>query len=59
LRPGQTADVELLIAFARLSLAAYKIPRRMEIGVSLPRTASGKIQRGRVRERYLSPPSSG
>ena len=41
-----------MIAFARHSLAAYKVPRRIEIGVTLPRTAAGKVQRGLLREHY-------
>ncbi len=54
LRPGHAATAEELIAFARLSLAAYKIPRRIEIGLTLPRTAAGKIQRGAVRLGFLA-----
>ncbi|GLR65468.1 acyl-CoA synthetase [Acidocella aquatica] len=54
LRPGHTATAEALIAFARVSLAAYKIPRRIEFGVTLPRTAAGKIQRGAVRLSFLA-----
>jgi acyl-CoA synthetase (AMP-forming)/AMP-acid ligase II len=53
LRPGFGATQEELIAFARTLLAGYKIPRRVEIGVSLPRTASGKVQRAMLRKRYL------
>lgn len=53
LRPGQSATQEELIAFARNSLAAFKIPRRIEIGVTLPRTASGKVQRGVIRKHFL------
>jgi acyl-CoA synthetase (AMP-forming)/AMP-acid ligase II len=53
LRPGHTATQEELIAFARGSLAAFKIPRRIELGVTLPRTASGKVQRAAVRKHYL------
>ncbi|MEO0030447.1 MAG: hypothetical protein RIS94_205 [Pseudomonadota bacterium] len=54
LRPGHEADPDEIIAFARKSLAAYKIPRRVELGVSLPRTASGKVQRGLVRQRFMA-----
>ena len=59
LRPGHSADSETLIAFARQHLAAYKIPRRFEFDVVLPRTASGKIQRGLLRSLYLdiAPPA--
>jgi len=53
LRPGHTVTQDELIAYARTCLAAYKIPRRIELGVTLPRTASGKVQRGAVRLRYL------
>ncbi|MET0546001.1 MAG: AMP-binding protein [Caulobacterales bacterium] len=53
LKPGQTTDADDVIAFARKSLAAYKIPRRIELGVTLPRTASGKVQRGAIRKHFL------
>ena len=53
-RPGHALNAEDLIAFARQSLAAYKIPRRIELGVALPRTASGKVQRGLIRKQFLS-----
>jgi acyl-CoA synthetase (AMP-forming)/AMP-acid ligase II len=53
LRPGHAVEVEEVIAFARLSLAAYKIPRRIEVGVSLPRTASGKVQRAMIRKYFI------
>ncbi|HUD94495.1 class I adenylate-forming enzyme family protein [Sphingobium sp.] len=54
LRPGHSVDPAEVIAFARKSLAAYKIPRRIETGISLPRTASGKVQRGMVRKHFLT-----
>jgi acyl-CoA synthetase (AMP-forming)/AMP-acid ligase II len=53
LKLGQSATQDELIAYARTCLAAYKIPRRIEIGVVLPRTASGKVQRGTIRKTYL------
>jgi acyl-CoA synthetase (AMP-forming)/AMP-acid ligase II len=53
LRPGQQIDAEEVIAFVRKSLAAYKIPRRIETGVPLPRTASGKVQRALIRKHFL------
>ena len=49
LREGHVVTAEDLITFARDHLAAYKIPRRIEFGVALPRTASGKVQRGTLR----------
>lgn len=52
-RAGVDVTAEVIIAFARAHLAAYKIPRRIELGVTLPRTASGKVQRNLVRDHYL------
>lgn len=53
LRPGHDVDPEEVVAFARKSLAAYKIPRRIEVGVTLPRTASGKVQRALIRKHFV------
>jgi long-chain acyl-CoA synthetase len=43
--PGQPLDPELLRKWARERLAGFKCPRRIEIVSSLPRTATGKLQR--------------
>jgi acyl-CoA synthetase (AMP-forming)/AMP-acid ligase II len=53
LRPGHATTQEALVAFARTLLAGYKVPRRIEIGVTLPRTASGKVQRAALRKQYM------
>ena len=53
LKPGQTIDPDEVIAFARRSLAAYKVPRRIEVVDLLPRTASGKVQRALIRKQFL------
>ncbi|MCB5945655.1 AMP-binding protein [Acidocella sp. KAb 2-4] len=53
LRPGHTVTQEELIAFTRTCLAGYKIPRRIEFGVTLPRTASGKVQRAAIRKYFI------
>lgn len=42
-----------LIAFCREHLAGYKCPRAVEFVTDLPRLDSGKIQRAKVRDRYL------
>ncbi|MFQ5558546.1 MAG: hypothetical protein ACE5GB_13705, partial [Acidimicrobiales bacterium] len=41
---------EDLIAFCRDRLAGYKRPRRIELVSELPKTATGKIQRYRLRD---------
>jgi acyl-CoA synthetase (AMP-forming)/AMP-acid ligase II len=52
---GAAVDVEALTSVLRMSLAGYKVPRRMEVWTEpLPRTASGKLLRRVVRERLES-----
>lgn len=48
--PGATVDPGELIAFCRVGLAAFKRPREVLVLGELPKTATGKIQRGVVRE---------
>jgi len=50
-KPGQEVDAEALKAFVKERLAAYKYPRVIEFIAELPKTATGKIQRFRLRER--------
>ena len=52
LRPSATADeakVAELQAFAKQQIAPYKYPRAVEFVTALPRTATGKLQRFRLR----------
>jgi benzoate-CoA ligase len=53
LRPGRNGDAAFcaaLQAFVKERLAPYKYPRSIEIVAELPKTATGKIQRFRLRE---------
>ncbi|MGL4230194.1 MAG: benzoate-CoA ligase family protein [Casimicrobium sp.] len=51
LKPGkQSTDAELK-TFVKDKLAPYKYPRQIEFVSDLPKTATGKIQRFRLRER--------
>lgn len=52
-RPGTQLDVARLIDFARTQIAPYKCPKRVLVVPALPRTASGKIQRGAARQLLL------
>lgn len=45
LNPGANATAEELIAFCRTQLAAYKVPRDIELRKELPKSAVGKILR--------------
>ncbi|GLI28577.1 hypothetical protein ARHIZOSPH14_28190 [Agromyces rhizosphaerae] len=49
LAPGSRVEPEELIAFSRERLAAYKYPRKVYVVDAIPKTATGKIQRGTVR----------
>ncbi len=49
LKVGQTASADELKAFTKERLAAYKYPRSIEFIAELPKTATGKIQRFKLR----------
>ena len=53
LREGAVADAaaaKALQDFVKREIAPYKYPRRVEFVAALPRTATGKLQRFRLRE---------
>jgi benzoate-CoA ligase len=54
LKPGQSADEAALKAFVKDRLAPFKYPRSIEFVAELPKTATGKIQRFKLREREAS-----
>ena len=54
LKEGQVATTEALAAFVKERLAPYKYPRLIEFLPELPKTATGKIQRFRLREKELN-----
>ena len=53
LKEGCTTSAADLQAFVKQHLAPYKYPRFIEFITELPKTATGKIQRFRLREREL------
>ncbi|MDN5918190.1 MAG: benzoate-CoA ligase family protein [Pseudonocardia sp.] len=56
--PGQSPDEAELIAFCRAGLAAFKRPRAVVTVSELPKTATGKIQRFRLREQAALLPTA-
>ena len=50
LQPGAHVDDAELKAFVKDRLAPYKYPRAIEFVAELPKTATGKIQRFKLRE---------
>jgi fatty-acyl-CoA synthase len=51
-REGRNVDAAELIAFCREQLAHFKCPTRIEVVDTLPRTATGKLQKFKLRELY-------
>jgi benzoate-CoA ligase len=59
-RQGASVDPDEVVAFCRAGLAAFKRPRLVIEVDELPKTATGKIQRFRLRQMATaSPPPSG
>ena len=52
LKPGAQATEAELIEFCRERLAHFKCPKRVDFIDALPRTATGKIQKNILRERF-------
>ena len=52
LREGHAATEAELIAFCRDRLAHFKCPTSVDFVESLPRTATGKLQKFKLREKY-------
>ena len=55
LKPGGAATEEELKAFVKDKLAPYKYPRQIAFVADLPKTATGKIQRFKLREQESKP----
>ena len=52
LKAGIKASALDIINFVRGKIADFKLPRSVEFTESLPRTPSGKLQKGKIREKY-------
>jgi acyl-CoA synthetase (AMP-forming)/AMP-acid ligase II len=52
LAEGATATEAEIIAHVRTTLAGYKAPKRVEFRDGIPRTATGKIQKFKLRETF-------
>jgi fatty-acyl-CoA synthase len=53
LKPGMSATEEEIMAFGRERLAQFKIPRVIQFVETFPMTASGKVQRFKLREMVM------
>ena len=52
LKPGQSLEERELIGFCRDRMAHFKAPKSVEFIGTLPKTATGKIQKFALREPY-------
>jgi long-chain acyl-CoA synthetase len=52
LRPGTATSEQEVIEFCKARMASYKKPRSVEFWEELPKTASGKIKKIDIRERF-------
>jgi fatty-acyl-CoA synthase len=52
LRPDHPASADELLAFCREHLAHFKCPTSVDMIAELPRTATGKLQKFKLRERF-------
>jgi acyl-CoA synthetase (AMP-forming)/AMP-acid ligase II len=50
LRPDTSVDVSDLVSHCRGLIAGYKVPKEIHLIESLPQTASGKVQKGALRQ---------
>ncbi len=55
---GEAPSPEELVAFARGSLAGYKLPKEVRFVDSLPRNAAGKILKRQIKDELQSTPGS-
>jgi feruloyl-CoA synthase len=51
-QPGAQLDADELRAFAVTRLAKYKLPREFVVRDELPKTPTGKISKGPLREEF-------
>ena len=54
LKPGMNACEKELLDFARERLAGFKLPKQLALIDSLPKTASGKVQKTELRKQHTS-----
>ena len=52
-RPGESLTFEEVIAFLRNKIATYKLPEFLRLLEALPRTPTGKVKKGPLRDIVL------
>jgi acyl-CoA synthetase (AMP-forming)/AMP-acid ligase II len=50
--PGASITPEEVISFCRQQMAGHKVPKKVLLVQDLPRTASGKVEKVKLREQF-------
>ncbi|NKY32397.1 long-chain fatty acid--CoA ligase [Nocardia speluncae] len=58
-RPGTRPDPDEIRAFAKTSIAGYKVPRTISFAAELPLSAAGKVLKHVLRDRLTAPVANG
>jgi acyl-CoA synthetase (AMP-forming)/AMP-acid ligase II len=53
-RPGESVDLAEMVGFLRDKIATYKLPEFLHLLDRLPRTPTGKVQKGPLRDLVLA-----
>ena len=59
LKEGMQGNPEEFIDYCKARLADFKCPRKVVFWGQFPKTATGKIQKGKLKEEYLAKPDGG
>lgn len=54
LKPGASVTEEEIIAYTKSHVADFKCPRKVVVRAAFPKTATGKIQKGKIVEAYCA-----
>lgn len=57
--PGQTIDAERILRHCEQRLAKFKVPKTAVVATSIPRTASGKVQKHLLRTQAIAELAAG
>ena len=52
LKPGETANEEEIIDYAKTKIAGYKVPKSVDFTDALPRNPTGKVLKRELRAAY-------
>ena len=57
-KEGKTLNEKEIQAFVAKKVAKFKVPKKIYITDEMPKTATGKIQRKNIAEKFFQPPKA-